>query len=476
MNQSDATYFGQKDEVKMWQKSKRAERKKPHFTNDSKNVDSVTYALSKNKFTDRIFYCENFNLAVFKIFSDYFNIIYQDKEKQKEHEIEMIGLFAERFTDTIELYGNFGSKEVLFNFLGLNIKMSFTIFKNNGEIFYQINMSSAEPTLYKSTFVYDELFKRALTESELVGSYITMPAGYFKWDIELLEQRSMKDIYLPKKQTEDLQMFINVFSNNKSLLRYLLVGVPGTGKTEACLSLMNELKKQNVTIIKTPVCKYLREKVKLAVLLKPCIIIFDDLDLSLGSRNSGGYSEMLQSFLDILDGTDKLPKNVGILATTNSAFLLDIAAQRPGRFDKVMIFDELSKDNIRKIILKSLKFNFNLSEESDVKIFIEQKIVDKFHSSSVTGAHIYNSISMMKLKHDMLEKSKNTPIEITPEWLLEEIECEIKILEKIKNQQKISDRLNNSGAMRKIGFTEDQPYDDGLTECEEESFLIGSED
>ena len=83
---------------------------------------------------------------------------------------------------------------------------------------------------------------------------------------------------------------------------------------------------------------------------------------------------------------------------------------------------------------------------------------------------------MMKLKHDMLEKSKNTPIEITPEWLLEEIECEIKILEKIKNQQKISDRLNNSGAMRKIGFTEDQPYDDGLTECEEESFLIGSED
>ena len=417
--------------------------------------------LRKNRFKDRINYAENFNLAVFKIFSDYFNIIYQDKKKQKADGVEMIGLVREKFVDTIELYGSFGTREILFKFLGLTIKMGFTIYKHNGEIFYEVFLSSAENTDYKSEYIYDELFQRALRESELAGSYITMQANAFQWDIKKLEKRSMNDIYLPKKQMEDLKMFVNVYSNNNEILRYLLVGVPGTGKTEACLTLMNELKKNKVTVIKTPICKYLNEKVNLAILLRPSIIIFDDLDLSLGSRNAGGYSSMLQTFLDILDGTDKLPKDVGILATTNSAFLLDLAAQRPGRFDKVMIFDELTKDNIMKIILKSLKFNFNLTEKKDVEVFINSKVIDKFFTSQVTGAHIYNSISMMKLKSDMITKGQKEPFKVTVDWLLEEIESEIKILDKIKAQQKINDRLNNSGAMRKIGFGSTQEeYED----------------
>lgn len=408
--------------------------------------------LQKNKFKDRLNYAENYNLAVFKIFSDYFNTIYQDSKKQKKDGIEIIGLLKEKFVDTIELYQSYGCKEVFFKFLGLNIKMGFTIYKHNGEIYYEVFLTSAESTLYKSQYVYDEIFKRALQESELLGSYITMPSGDFRWEIKQLESRSMSDIYLPKKQMEDIKMFYNVYMNNQELLRYLLVGVPGTGKTEACLVLMNELIKQKVTIIKTPVCKYLPEKVKLAVLLKPSIIIFDDLDLSLGSRNSGGYSNMLQSFLDILDGTDKLPNDVGILATTNSAFLLDLAAQRPGRFDKVMIFDELSKDNIYKIILKSLKFNFSVTDEDSSSVFTNQKIIDKFYASEVTGAHIYNSISMMKLKYDMILKSKINVQPLTVEWLLEEIESEVKILDKIKSQQKINDRLNNGGTSKRIGF------------------------
>jgi SpoVK/Ycf46/Vps4 family AAA+-type ATPase len=279
----------------------------------------------------------------------------------------------------------------------------------------------------------------------------------------------MSDIYLPKKQMEDLKMFINVYSNNSEILRYLLVGVPGTGKTEACLTLMNELKKKKVTIIKTPICKYLSEKVNLAILLRPSIIIFDDLDLSLGSRNSGGYSNMLQTFLDILDGTDKLPKDVGILATTNSAFLLDLAAQRPGRFDKVMIFDELTKENIMRIILKSLKFNFNLTDKKDTEVFINSKVIDKYFTSQVTGAHIYNSISMMKLKCDMITKGQKKQFEVTVDWLLEEIENEIKILDKIKAQQKINDRLNNSGATRKIGFGNDEI---DIYPCEDEKYGI----
>jgi len=427
------------------EKTSAAEKEK-----EEKSKSSVD--LKKNKYKDRLNFTEHFNMAVFKIFSDYFNIIYQEKKKQENDEVEMIGLVNEKFVDTISLYGYLGTKEVWFKFLGLTIKMGFSIYKSNGEIFYEISLTSSEKTYYKNTYVYKELFQRALRESELAGSYITMVPNVFQWEIRELEKRTMNDIYLPNPQMEDLKMFINVFSNNKELLRFLLVGVPGTGKTESCLTLMNELKNRGVTIIKTPICRYLNEKVNLAVLLKPSLLILDDLDLSLGSRNSGGYSEMLQTFLDILDGTDKLPKDVGILATTNSAFLLDLAAQRPGRFDKVMIFDELSKDNILKIILKSLKYKFNLTEKKDVEVFINPKIINKFHSSQVTGAHIYNSISMMKLKQDMIIKSGNRNFDITVNWLLDEIDAEIKILDKIKAQQKINDRLNNAGAERRIGF------------------------
>lgn len=401
----------------------------------------------EEKFEMQLNFSMSSNVAVFKIFSDFFNIIYQNKEKQALYEIEMIGLVHEKFVDNINLYSNIGNKEVFFKFLGLTVKMLFSKFKSNGEIYHEIYLTSPELSNYKQDYIYQELFARALKESDLTGSYLTMSAGNFEWSIKELEQRDMNDIFLPSNQKEDLEMFVKIFLNKKNILRYLLVGVPGTGKTESCLVLMNELKKHNVTIIKTPVCGRIKEKVELAVLLKPCVIIFDDLDLSLGSRNTGGFSNMLQAFLDILDGTDKLPKDVGILATTNSAALLDLAAQRPGRFDKVMMFDELTKENIEKIIKKSLRFNFNLIDENEVKVFTHKKVIDKFFSNKVTGAHIYNSISMMKLKSDVNAED----FKVSVEWILSEIDNEIKILDKIKKEQKIGDRLNNQMS-NQIGF------------------------
>lgn len=401
----------------------------------------------EEKFETRLNFSILSNVAVFKIFSDFFNIIYQNKEKQSLYGIEMIGLVHEKFVDNINLYSNMGTKEVLLKFLGLTIKMVFSKYKSSGEVYYEIYLTSPDVTNYKQEYVYKKLFACALKESELVGSYLIMSDGSFEWSIKELEQRSMDDIFLPSNQKEDLEMFVKIFLNKKNILRYLLVGVPGTGKTESCLVLMNELKKLNVTIIKTPVCKLIKEKVELAVLLKPCVIIFDDLDLSLGSRNTGDFSNVLQSFLDILDGTDKLPKDVGILATTNSASLLDLAAQRPGRFDKVMAFDELTKENIEKIIRKSLRFNFNITNEDEIKVFVHKKVIDKFFSNKVTGAHIYNSISMMKLKSEVNVEG----FKVSIEWILSEIDNEMKILDKIKKEQKIGDRLHNQMS-NQIGF------------------------
>jgi hypothetical protein len=59
---------------------------------------------------------------------------------------------------------------------------------------------------------------------------------------------------------------------------------------------------------------------------------------------------------------------------------------------------------------------------------------------------------MLQLKYNTIIKDGNKNFKITTQWLIEEINSEIKILDKIKSQQKIDDRLDNSGATNKISL------------------------
>jgi SpoVK/Ycf46/Vps4 family AAA+-type ATPase len=275
-----------------------------------------------------------------------------------------------------------------------------------------------------------------------------MPRDSFSWDIKDLEERDFNDIFLPKDITEDLKLYTNIYDKTGKILRYLMVGNPGTAKTESGIVLSNELNKKGVTVIKTPICKHIHRKVELANVLAPSLIIFDDIDLSLGSRNSGGYSQLLGDFLDILDGTDKLDENVGIIATTNAAHLLDLAAQRPGRFDKTLLFDNITKGNIRNIILKSLSRNFDIGgvKNKAVQLYTANEIVNKFHEAGVSGSHIYNAIKMLKLRYDTLEMSDT----LTIAQIIESIEQEIKVIDKIRNTSYLKDKYDRSG--NQIGF------------------------
>jgi hypothetical protein len=314
-------------------------------------------------------------------------------------------------------------------------------------------MSSNLKTYIDSEYFYDKLWAHAVDTSDLKGKYFSMERDEIFWEKKKMEKRGFSDIYLPNSTIEDLKLYVATHTHTKRLMRYLMVGNPGTGKTESTLVLANELNKMGVTIIKTPVCSMIKEKVELATLLAPSLIIFDDIDLSLGSRKTGAYSERLQDFLDVLDGTDKLLDNVGMIATTNSVALLDMAAQRPGRFDKVLSFDELNNDNIKNVILKSLKYNFKIGSTSPVaKLFTDSKIIKLFRESRVTGAHIFNSVKMLKLRMELLN------IKMELESIFNELSKEIKTIDKIRNSDYLTDKL--SGDRKSIGFSEDDSDDD----------------
>jgi hypothetical protein len=392
------------------------------------------------------------NEALMKMIFDYFNFLNDNEEAQNKSKIHIDcflaenGIFSESFPHNTNM--DYFVGHVMVDFKGV-VRVIVTVkkFFSQGDGFvYKLGFVSEGKTNLNPDYLMKKILYNAIAHSKIKGQYITLAPGSINWSIEKLEKRGFEDIYLPKSIMEDLRLYTTLYKKTGKLLRYLMIGNPGTGKTESTLAIANFLKNMKVTVIKTMVCDALKEKIELAELLAPSIVIFDDIDLSLGSRKKGLVSAGLSQFLDVLDGTEKVRKDVGFIATTNSLDLLDMAAQRPGRFDKLLAFDSLTKANIRSIILKSLKYNFELDESSlEVAPFVSQSVIDKFHTTRVTGSHVYNTTKMLYLRIQTLELEN-----IDADWIINEIKTELDTLKKIRTTDYLNDKFNNSSG--EIGF------------------------
>lgn len=440
----------------------------------------------KNEYIARVSYGQRINSPLMKILFDYFNVLNDKKKMQKEQGLYVNGFIdgangycenlPERVSGGLNYKVNLGYKD---EFILLVVLSRYQIDKNWVS---EISFTSNKSSYISSEFVYKKIIYSAIAHSNLKGSYFTMPPDDLAWEKRTLERRDYGDIYLPQKTMEDLKMFTGLYEKKGEIMRYLFAGTPGTGKTESTLAISNILKngrKVNgetigggVTIIKTVVCDSLKEKIELAELLAPSLIVFDDLDLSLGSRTKGGVSRSLGTFLDALDGTDKISAGVGIIATTNSIQLLDLAAQRPGRFDKIMSFDKITKENIRDIILKSLKFNFGFGKSHPAtKKFADDKVVELFYESKLTGSHVYIYTKQIMRKIETLEIKK-----YDANWIIEEIEDELTTVRTITNSHYLQDgKLKEEDSSKKIGLVPNN-YDEGdydMDECIEEECAPG---
>jgi len=423
----------------------------------------------KNDYIARVSHGERINTPMMKILFDYFNVLNDKKKMQKEQGLIVNGFIngsnaycenlPERVSGSLNFKINLSYKEEFDLFVVLSRYM---VDKNWVS---EVSFTSNKSSYISSDFIYKKIVFSAIAHSNLKGSYFTMPAEELAWDKKTLERRDYSDIYLPKTIMEDLQLFTGLYKKKGEIMRYLFAGTPGTGKTESTLAISNILKEQGVTIIKTVVCEKLKEKIELAELLSPSLVIFDDLDLSLGSRNKGGFSRTLGMFLDALDGTDKISGGVGIIATTNSIQLLDLAAQRPGRFDKIMSFDTITKQNIKDIILKSLKYNFKIGKSHPAtKKFSDSKIVDLFYDSKLTGSHVYSSVRQIMRKIDTLDIA-----EYDAEWIASEIEHELATVKKIRNSHYLNSNQLKGQESKALGF-EDTEEAIEMTETVEEEY------
>ena len=203
----------------------------------------------------------------------------------------------------------------------------------------------------------------------------------------------------------------------------LLVGLPGTGKSLAAKAISGEF---NLPLLQLDVGKLfggivgesesrIREMIKIAETLAPCVIWIDEIDKAFsktsGSSDSGTSSRVLSTFLTWLA---EKQSSVFIIATANNIENFPKEMFRKGRFDKTFVIDlptEEERKQIFNVLLKKKRpdtinsFNVeNLAEKT--KFFtgadIQQIIVDSMYkafseSREFTETDLLDEINIFQL-------------------------------------------------------------------------------
>jgi len=250
-----------------------------------------------------------------------------------------------------------------------------------------VNITSSSPMTFDSfTEVFDNTKKLAFNNSRFKGKCIEViiDMGAFQGIRNVPIKEVVGDLVLNRTQRRFIQHFINRVKRG-STARVMFNGVPGTGKTESIRKIIKELTPTSTFII--PVFSTVSD---LKMILECCeifddgVVIMDDIDLYIGSRDTGGGSaNLLGEFLAFFDGVKK--RKINLLASTNDKSLVDKAAERPGRFSFVIDFDYLEDEQVIEICKLHLDKKWQVQEVYD-------KLTGNVNGEQVkvTGAFIAN--------------------------------------------------------------------------------------
>jgi ATPase family associated with various cellular activities (AAA) len=237
--------------------------------------------------------------------------------------------------------------------------------------------------------------KLAFNNSEYAGKCIKVKLreSSFK-GIEIIQipERTNK-LILSDTQQKYISHFANRVRKGGSV-RYLLNGEPGTGKTDSIRDIVKQLI-PDVTFVMPDFSTSddLTTILEACEIFDRCVIIMDDIDLYLGSRDTGNYTRLLGEFLSFFDGVKK--RKVSLLASTNDKGLVDKAAERPGRFNMTLDYTFLTPEQIIEVCKVHLPEQYHTKEIYDC---LSGKINGR--TANITGAFIANLAENIKEMSD----------------------------------------------------------------------------
>ena len=163
----------------------------------------------------------------------------------------------------------------------------------------------------------------------------------------------------------------------------LLHGAPGTGKTLLAKALARE-SEANFISVKGPELlnrwvgeseRGVREIFRKARQAAPCIIFFDEIDAIAPPRGGGNNDvteRVVSQLLTEMDGIEAL-KGVVVLAATNRIDRVDVALQRPGRFDFLVEMPR-PDETVRRAILVVQTRNTPLADDVDLGVLAAETV------------------------------------------------------------------------------------------------------
>jgi SpoVK/Ycf46/Vps4 family AAA+-type ATPase len=200
----------------------------------------------------------------------------------------------------------------------------------------------------------------------------------------------LQDLFIPANKMEQIKRFIYSIKNYKEYglnLRYLLSGEPGTGKTDLINSILNEIEEYATVLIASGDDVPFEDLFQFCSMFNPCVLVIDDIDLVVGSRENETRGNHLGKFLQLLDGF--LPNYIFLLATTNDKRLVDKAASRPGRFDLIIDIGMINYEHYLSLILRE-------TDDKEIINCFTKEFLEKLYSKHVSGAFIVSLIKQLK--------------------------------------------------------------------------------